>query len=452
MKELKTKQVFEFDPTEIILKDITIRILQKDEQKIAEELFESEHYLGAIPPIGKTLIQVVEYKGRWVALLEWGPAVLKLADRDAWIGWSDVQRAERLGLLVQNRRFLVLSQTRMPNLASRALGLGVKALPRHWQSIHGYCPLLAETFTDIEQFEGTCYKASGWEPCGLTKGFSRHRIDYYQHHGRPKKLWMKSLNRNARRILQAIDLPLAYQKGANKQSPERALPLKKVQMETLRDCLRNKVKDPRASNRSYPASSLLTLIAMGLLAGRKTLAAIQRYGQFLTHEQRVWLDWPTKKNSRLRCAPSYKTLYNLLGKIDPHQFAHALSQWLQTHEGTLPRCLAIDGKYVRDRVLTICLSDHENGAPIAIGIADEKPRTEDNKKDGELTVARKLYKKTNLENALISADALYCNQNDARTIVEKGGDYLFQLKDERRKAHQHACELSRGTPLLNTPV
>ncbi len=62
---------------------------------------------------------------------------------------------------------------------------------------HGYRPLMAETFTDIEQFEGTCYKASNWKRLGLTKGFERHRGDYFKKHGRPKKLWIKSLNRNA---------------------------------------------------------------------------------------------------------------------------------------------------------------------------------------------------------------------------------------------------------------
>jgi hypothetical protein len=33
--------------------------------------------------------------------------------------------------------------------------------------------LLAETFTDIEAFEGTCYKAAAWQPCGITKGCGR---------------------------------------------------------------------------------------------------------------------------------------------------------------------------------------------------------------------------------------------------------------------------------------
>jgi hypothetical protein len=131
-----------------------------------------------------------------VALLDWGPATLKLADREEWIGWTPQQRAERLGLVVLNRRFLVLGKTRMPNLAAKSLALAVQALPEHWEQAHGYKPLLAETFSDIESYEGTCYKVSNWMACGQTKGFERHRIDYYRQHDRPKKLWLKTLNRN----------------------------------------------------------------------------------------------------------------------------------------------------------------------------------------------------------------------------------------------------------------
>ena len=73
------------------------------------------------------------------------------ADREAYIGWTHQQRAQRLGLIVQNRRFLGLGKERMPNLASRSLGLALKALPAHWEERYGYRPLMAETFTDIEQ-------------------------------------------------------------------------------------------------------------------------------------------------------------------------------------------------------------------------------------------------------------------------------------------------------------
>jgi hypothetical protein len=49
----------------------------------------------------------------------WGPAALKLTDRDADIGWTDRQRAERIGLIVQNRRFLVLCRALQPALQNR---------------------------------------------------------------------------------------------------------------------------------------------------------------------------------------------------------------------------------------------------------------------------------------------------------------------------------------------
>ena len=183
--------VFPSDPSPVVLAELAVRPLLPAEPARAAALLEQEHYLGAGPAVGHTLTQVVQHHGRWVALLVWGPAALKLTDREAWIGWSDSQRAARLGLVVQNRRFLVLAATRLPNLASRALALAVQALPAAWQAAHGYPPLLAETFTDLEQFEGTCYKAAGWVPGGLTKGFGRHRADFYQRHGRPKKLWLK---------------------------------------------------------------------------------------------------------------------------------------------------------------------------------------------------------------------------------------------------------------------
>ena len=84
-----------------------------------------------------------------------------------YIGWTPTLRAERQKLMVQNRRFLLLREKGAhPNLASRILGAAVKALPEQWQAYFGYVPLLAETFTDIEAFAGTCYKAAGWDPVG----------------------------------------------------------------------------------------------------------------------------------------------------------------------------------------------------------------------------------------------------------------------------------------------
>jgi hypothetical protein len=358
---------------------------------------------------------------------------------------------------VLNRRFLVLAKTRMPNLASRSLALATKALPEHWQQAHGFKPLLAETFSDIEAYEGTCYKASNWIACGKTKGFGRHRIDCYRKHGRPKKLWLKTLNRNTRRLLSALDLPPAYRQALHSDTPERDLPLSKPQIESLGKFLRKNFPDPRRANRSFPCWSLLVLIAMALFAGRDSLAAIQRYGQFLTPRQRRWLDFPCPQGTSLCKAPSYSALRNLLIQIDPHQLADCLNRWLQANLGTLPRALAIDGKWIRDRALSLCLSDHETGAPVAMGFAREKTLSEDArsredfKREGEQTVALRLYATTNLENATVTGDALNNNKPQAHAVLAAGGDYFFQLKNENRHAYKAAVQKAKGTPLLPTP-
>lgn len=192
------------EPDAVILGELEVRPAQPDEMQRVADLLNDQHYLGAGRQVGRRLVQIVHHHGRWAAIFLWGPAAMKLIDRDEWIGWTQQQRAERLGLIVQNRRFLVLAETRMPNLASRAMGLALRHLPEQWEEKYGYRPLLAETFTDIESFEGTCYKATNWQPCGLTKGFERkHRADFYREHKRPKKLWLKTLSRNTRVILTA---------------------------------------------------------------------------------------------------------------------------------------------------------------------------------------------------------------------------------------------------------
>ncbi len=441
--------VFAEDPPAVVLGELEVTTLADEDMPRAALLLEDEHYLGAARPVGRTLFQAVHHQGRWVALLMWGPAALKLTDRDAEIGWTDHQRAERIGLIVQNRRFLVLAKTRMPNLASRALALAVNALPAAWEQAHGYRPLLAETFTDIEAFEGTCYKAAAWQPCGITKGFTReHRADYFFRNDRPKKLWLRVLHRNAGPMLCGMEMPPQYAAGLNLDTPERALPLRAGQLESLRDVLRQ-VPDPRARNRKFPCSSLLLLVAMGLLAGRKSLASIQRYGQFLTQKQRATLGWPSNKLGTFRPAPSYAALYNLLCKIDPHGFAAALNGWLAAAHGTLPRGLAIDGKYVRNLVLTLCLSEHESGAPAAIAIAEQAHISEETKKEGELTCARRLYASTPLHGATVTGDALNCEAQSITLVVENGGDALFQLKANQPNALNHAMEIAaKHSPLL----
>ena len=79
-----------------------------------------------------------------------------MKDRDRWLGWSAIQRVERLKLILQNRRFLVLADKPAAlNLASQTLAAALRALPERWPQTFGHRPLLAESFTEPEAYAGT---------------------------------------------------------------------------------------------------------------------------------------------------------------------------------------------------------------------------------------------------------------------------------------------------------
>jgi hypothetical protein len=262
---------------------VQIRIIKTKERKRFETLMGKYHYLGEGHSAGDTMRMVAERDGEWVGLLMWGSACYRLKPRDEFIGWSSPQRAQRQKLIVQNRRFSLLADRGAhPNLASHILGAAIRDLPRLWYERFGYQPLLAESFTDIEVFEGTCYRAAGWQPVGLSKGYSRHRADFYIPNERPKKLWVRELRPNACALLRAMELPPECNKGAQSDA-DGVLPFKKPKVESLHEAL-CKVPDPRARNRSFQT---VIRVQRDSTAFKDAKDRLPGYYQLQTHRQHV---------------------------------------------------------------------------------------------------------------------------------------------------------------------
>ena len=429
---------------------LRVRIAGEAERPWFDAQLGQHHYLGAGRPVGDYLRQIVERDGQPVGLLVWGPACYALKDRDLWISWSACQRVERLKLIVQNRRFLLLtSKGEAPNLASQVLSAALRTLPGQWQQCFGYRPLLAESFTDPEAYAGTCYKASNWEAVGWSAGYSRHRADFYVANERPKRLWLRPLVPEARQQLRALELP-ADCRAALAKPPAGQLPLKEAQVDSLRQVL-SQAPDPRDTNTQYRIGPVLTLIAMALLAGRREIAEIARFATRLTQAQRRGLGLPLKKGTRFYKVPGYSVFYGLLTRMDPEAFAGLLSAWLAQRAGTLPQALALDGKMIRDHIGLLTLAQHEDGAPQALAVYDQKEGTE---RCEQSAAAALLESQPALDGKLITADPLHCQRKLARTIVEKGGDYLLQIKGNQPHLLQKAQGLDalKDTPFLSTPT
>lgn len=428
---------------------LQVRVAGKEENEWFDIQMGQQHYLGAGRPVGDYLRQIVERQGQSVALLVWGPACYALKDRDLWISWSAPQRVERLKLIVQNRRFLLLHpKGQAPQLASQTLSAALRELPDQWRQRFGYLPLLAESFTDPEAYAGTCYKASNWQAIGTTAGYSRHRADFYVPNQRPKRLWLRELVPGARQHLRAVEVPEACRGGLT-LSPSGVLPLATPQMDSLLEVFRQ-ARDPRDTNTVYRIGPVLTLIAMALLAGRREIAEIARFATTLTQAQRRRLALPRKAGTRaFYKVPGYGVFYQMLTRMEPEPFAQLLSEWLARQAGLLPQALAMDGKMIRNHIGLLTLAQHDDGAPQAVAVYDQKEGTE----RCELSAATDLIERLPpLDGKMITADPLHCQRQTARRIVEKGGEYLLQIKANQPKLFKQAqaFDALKDTPFLSS--
>lgn len=127
------------------LREVVLQPVAAAEEARFRSLMATHHDPGALPKIGRTLWHVATWQGQWLALLSFSAASWKCAARDAWIGWDFCHQYDRLYLIANNSRFLILAQHHVANLASRVLALSERRLARDWPERFGYPLLLLET-------------------------------------------------------------------------------------------------------------------------------------------------------------------------------------------------------------------------------------------------------------------------------------------------------------------
>ena len=170
------------------------------EARLWNELTERYHYLGGRPMAGAQMRYLAYDGDRPLAALGFGAAALKLAPRDRFIGWTDVEREAHVHQVVGNRRFLILPWVQVRGLASSLLSLVAHRLPDDWQQRYAYRPVLLESFTGQGRFSETSYAAANWILVGRSQG--RGRLSSSRRASKPiKDIWLYPLDQRFRAIL-----------------------------------------------------------------------------------------------------------------------------------------------------------------------------------------------------------------------------------------------------------
>ena len=167
-------------------------VTDSEGRRLWSALVDRHHYLGYRRPFGAHVLYfVTDRDGRRLGCLLFDAVTKRLPCRDRWIGWKGRTRDRRRRLMVVDSRFLVFPWVRSKYLASSALALATRRLADDWERLHGWRPVLCETFGDETRFRASCYRAANWERIGETAGRGKSC----------KGVYVKTLCEGARDIL-----------------------------------------------------------------------------------------------------------------------------------------------------------------------------------------------------------------------------------------------------------
>jgi hypothetical protein len=410
-----------------LLSRVTVRLLAEQERERFDLLLKERHYLHSAILVGQHLRYVAELDGEWVAVITFSAAALHLKGRDKLIGWSARQRARRLCFIANNSRFLVLTDRhKLPNLASRVLALCLRRLSDDWLARWQHPILAVESFVDEALYRGTCYRACNFQAVGPTGGYSRDARDFYLAHGRPKQLYLRSLDPRAFALLRQARLPeslAGFEADVSGPCPFQAPALNDL-LERFRQ-----LPDSRKGHGLYHRQRfVLGCAAVATLMGACGYRAYEdTCSNFTTRQLRALGCFPDE-DGELR-APSDSTFRRVLMNLNAGAFAAIVGQWLLDQEVSAIGRLAVDGKVLRG-------SGRRDGRPLQLLSAvthhlrlslGQVPIEE---KSNEIPALQPLLESLALPpGVLITADALHCQQKSARFITQEvDGDYLFGLK------------------------
>jgi len=184
--------------------------------------------------------------------------------------------------------------------------------------------------------------------------------------------------------------------------------------------------DPRQVGKvMYPLDEILLLCLLAVLAGAETFTDIARFGAKKLDLLRRFL--PFRNGT-----PAHDHLGDIFAVLDAEAFQRCFVGWVAARTGIAAEVIAIDGKTVRrsgDK-------KGKKGAKAAIHMVSAfaarqrlvlgQVKVAD--KSNEIVAIPKLLEMMAIEGAVVTIDAMGCQRDIAKTIVDKKADYVLALK------------------------
>jgi predicted transposase YbfD/YdcC len=183
------------------------------------------------------------------------------------------------------------------------------------------------------------------------------------------------------------------------------------------------LEDPRQQGKIvYPLDEVLLLCLLAVLAGAETFTDIALFGEKKLSLLRRFLPY---RNG----TPPHDRLGEIFAALDAEAFQRCFVSWVSAMTGIPADVIAIDGKTSRR-------SYTKRGANDAIHIVSAfaaqqrlvMGQVKVDEKSNEIVAIPKLLAMLSIEGAIVTIDAMGCQKEIAKQIIDKKAEYVLALK------------------------
>ena len=197
--------------------------------------------------------------------------------------------------------------------------------------------------------------------------------------------------------------------------------------------------DPRHHrNRRHLLADIITIAVCGVIVGCDGPTSINDWAKAKADWLKQFLELPNG-------IPSRDCIRRVLTALKPEAFQECFESWIASlvSESVTGRpMVAIDGKTLRRS------HDHKNGlGPLHLvsawatenGLSLGQVATEE--KSNEIKVIPELIDRIDVKGATVTIDAMGCQKEIAKKIIDAQGDYVLAVKDNQPKLHEAIQEI-----------
>ena len=207
------------------------------------------------------------------------------------------------------------------------------------------------------------------------------------------------------------------------------------------------VEDPRVErHKKHQLMDIIILTVCAVISGAEGWEAIEQFGK----EKQEWLrKWIALENG----IPSHDCIARVMARIEPSKLREYFVAWARSiAELTEGEVVAIDGKTARGsyrhndkRGLIHVVSAWANQVGLSLG------QVKTTEKSNEITAIPALLELLEIKGCIITIDAMGCQTDIAKKIIEKQADYVLAVKDNQKQLHEAIRDVLRSLGLLISP-